>query len=81
MIAPPQPDCLCEGGHCITCSDEAVPMTVLRIDEHRALALCVDDEGARHTVETALVQPATVDEQLLVHAGVAIASLRREVAA
>jgi len=56
-------------------------MTVVRIDEPRALALCADDDGARHTVETALVGQATVGEQLLVHAGVAIASLRGEVAA
>ena len=56
-------------------------MTVVRIDEARTLALCADADGARHTVETALVEPATVGEQLLVHAGVAIASLGCEVAA
>ena len=30
------------GTHCITCSDEGVPMRVLRIDERRDLALCED---------------------------------------
>jgi hydrogenase maturation factor len=61
-------------GHCITCSDDAEPMTVVRIDEHRGLALCADAAGARHTVEIALVEPIATGEQVLVHAGVAIAS-------
>ena len=56
-------------------------MTVVRLDERRGLALCADAEGAHHTVETALVGPVAPGEQLLVHAGVAIASLSREVAA
>jgi hydrogenase maturation factor len=56
-------------------------MTVVRIDEQRGLALCADAAGARHTVETALVEQAAIGERLLVHAGVAIASLRCEVAA
>jgi hydrogenase maturation factor len=81
MSAPPLDSSSCAVGHCITCSDEGVPMTVVRTDELRALALCADDEGGRHTVETALVEQANVGEQLLVHAGVAIASLPREVAA
>jgi hydrogenase maturation factor len=56
-------------------------MTVVRTDERRGLALCANPEGAHHTVETALVGPAAAGEQLLVHAGVAIASLSREVVA
>ena len=50
-------------------------MTVVRTDERRGLALCADGEGARHTVETALVEPLTAGRVVLVHAGVAIASL------
>jgi hydrogenase maturation factor len=57
--------------HCVTCGDDADPMRVLRIDEARGLALCVDDDGERHTVEIALVD-ATVGCELLVHAGVAL---------
>jgi hydrogenase maturation factor len=56
-------------------------MTVVLLDEHRSLALCADAHGERHTVETALLEQAAVGERLLVHAGVAIASLAREVAA
>lgn len=53
-------------------------MTILEIDERRVLALCVDAEGARHTVETALVEPVAAGETLLVHAAVAIAALTEE---
>ena len=81
MISEASSGSPCAGGHCITCSDEGVPMTIVLLDEHRALALCADADGERHTVETALLEKAAVGEQLLVHAGVAIASLAREVAA
>ncbi len=63
----------CDDDHCITCGDVAEPMTVLRIDHDRELALCSDSDGARHTVEIALVHPVAVDDELLVHAGTAIA--------
>ncbi len=62
-------------GHCVTCGDDGVPMTVLDVDERRGLALCADAEGARATVETALVEPVVPHQRVLVHAGVAIASL------
>ena len=61
------------GEHCITCSDEGVPMVVLRIDEPCGLALCVDGDGVRHTVESALIERLAIGDGLLVHAGVAIA--------
>ena len=50
-------------------------MIVLRTDAQRGLALCVDGDGVRHTVETALIEPLAVGDALLVHAGVAIAGL------
>ncbi len=56
-------------------------MTVVRLDERRGLALCADEEGTRHTVETALVEPLAAGRVVLVHAGVAIAALPEEVAA
>ena len=56
-------------------------MTVVRVNELRRLALCADGEGARHTVETALVEPLTAGRMVLVHAGVAIAALPDGVAA
>ena len=59
--------------HCITCSDDGVPMTVVRVDAERMLALCEDDDGRRSSVEIALVEPVTPGQLLLVHAGTAIA--------
>ncbi len=50
-------------------------MTVVRIDEARGLAVCVDGSGAEADVETALVERVAVGDALLVHAGVAIAAL------
>jgi hydrogenase maturation factor len=58
---------------CITCGDVAEPMRVLRIDGDRELALCSDQAGGHHTVEIALVGPVEIDDELLVHAGTAIA--------
>ncbi len=62
--------------HCITCSDDGDPMTIIRVDRERGLALCSsDDGGLRATVETALVDPVVAGQRLLVHAGTAIARL------
>ena len=63
----------CSDGHCITCSDEAIEMSVLTVDAERELALCVTGEGERETIEIALVAPVWPSERLLVHAGTAIA--------
>jgi|tagenome__1003787_1003787.scaffolds.fasta_scaffold20839703_2 hydrogenase maturation factor len=62
----------CGEGHCITCSDEGVPMHVVAVDDDRGLALCQDAEGARQTVEIALVGPVAPADVLLVHAGTAL---------
>ena len=59
--------------HCTTCGDEAVAMRVRRVDGGRGLALCEDAAGRRASVETALVEPVAVGDELLVHAGTAIA--------
>jgi hydrogenase maturation factor len=63
------------GDHCITCSDEGIPMLVERIDEGRGLALCAAPDGSKSTVEIALVDPVVPGDRLLVHAGVALAGL------
>ena len=65
----------CGEEHCITCGDDGDPMVVLRVDDQRGLALCGDQEGARQTVEIALVEPVAPGDRLLVHAGTAIARL------
>jgi hydrogenase maturation factor len=56
-------------------------MTVVRVDADRGLALCHGEDGARATVETALVDPVTPGDRLLVHAGTAIVRLGQEQAA
>ena len=58
---------------CITCGDVAEPMTVLSVDSERELALCSDAAGDHRTVEIALVLPVGSGDELLVHAGTAIA--------
>ena len=63
----------CGSEHCITCGDDGIPMTVARIDSERGLALCAGEDGTRHTVEIALVEPVSIGDTLLVHAGTAIA--------
>ena len=64
-----------ELGHCITCGDDGIPMTVMLVDEDRGLALCEDEAGARSSVETALVAPVAPGDSLLVHAGTALVRL------
>ena len=72
---PPRCD---DSSHCITCGDVAIPLTVVRLDEGRGLALCADDEGKSETVEIDLVAPVAPGDRLLVHAGTAIARLTEE---
>ncbi len=63
---------------CITCGDVALPLTVVRLDEARGLALCADDDANCETVEIALVAPVGPGDRVLVHAGTAIALLSTE---
>jgi hydrogenase maturation factor len=73
-VEPPSaPSCGAE--HCITCGDDGIPMTVLKVDRERGLALCSNERDERSTVETALVEPVRIGDRLLVHAGTAIASI------
>ena len=51
-------------------------MSVVAIDGARGIALCIDDAGARHSVEVALVAPVALGGSVLVHAGVALALLQ-----
>jgi hydrogenase maturation factor len=67
---------VCDEHHCTTCADDGAPMTVVRLDPARGLALCTDEHGSRSTVEIALVEPVEPGARLLVHAGTAIARLK-----
>ena len=57
---------------CITCGDEAIPLKVLELDG-TGLAVCEDEQGRRETVQVELVAPVEPGDQILVHAGTAIA--------
>jgi hydrogenase maturation factor len=63
----------CQDDHCITCGDVAQRMTVLQVDSERALALCEGERGEHSTVEILLVGPVQPGDEVLVHAGTAIA--------
>jgi hydrogenase assembly chaperone HypC/HupF len=71
----------CGSDHCITCGDDGIPMTVVRVDAPKGLAVCADDTGAEATVEISLVAPVDQGDRVLVHAGVAIAPLEASEAA
>ncbi len=60
--------------HCITCSDEALPATVVRVDREAGLAVVIVDGGTAE-VDVTLVDEVAPGHVLLVHGGVAIAHL------
>lgn len=62
----------CDSTHCMTCSDEAIPMRVVRADAG-GLAICLADDGGRVEVMTDLVGGVSWGQVVLVHAGVALA--------
>ena len=57
----------CDEHHCVTCSDEAVSMRVTEV-RGDGIAVCGDAE-----VLTALIGEVEPGDELLVHAGAAIA--------
>lgn len=58
-------------GHCVTCSDEALPAKVLRVDQETGLAL-VTVQDAMEEIDITLVEGVVSGDVLLVHGGVAI---------
>ncbi len=64
-------------GHCITCSDEALPGRVVQVDEIAGLAV-VAIGGSTCEVDITLVDAVQPGQLLLVHGGVAISTLEEE---
>lgn len=62
-------------GHCITCSDEGVPLRVRAIFPAVGTALCEDAVGSGTEVLTGLIEDLRPGEVVLVHAGAALAKL------
>jgi hydrogenase maturation factor len=73
------PQCLPEIG-CVTCGDEGVAMWVIEFDGSGGLALCADADGTQSEVDLGLVAGVAPGDELLVHAGVALARLEPEAA-
>ena len=69
---PPVPPAPCEGPVCITCSDQAVRVTVVALNPDGTAR--VDTGAGEEEVSVALVD-AAVGDVVLVHAGEAIAAL------
>jgi len=57
---------------CITCSDEGLPMRVMELPRADGIAICADEAGANHEVAVDLLEPLSIGDEVLVHAGVAI---------
>ena len=60
------------GTTCITCGDVAVWMRVVAVDAVGLLASCDDPGGCASEIQTELVGPVAVGDEVLVHAGVAL---------
>ncbi len=75
LVSAPR-DCVASptGGQCITCSDVALPATVLRIDQASGLAMVTIEETTEE-IDITLVDTVAPGDVVLVHGGVAIALL------
>ncbi|MEA2298540.1 MAG: hydrogenase expression/formation protein HypC [Solirubrobacteraceae bacterium] len=62
---------------CITCSDEGLPMRVVSLADETGQAVCVDESGADQSVAVDLLESVAIGDDILVHAGVAIAHMGR----
>ena len=62
-------------GHCITCSDEARPARVVRVDERIGLALVEMEDAQELEVDITLVEDVEPGDWLLIYGGVAIGLL------
>jgi hydrogenase maturation factor len=59
-------------GHCITCSDEALQVRVLHVDQENGLAQVTINDTSEE-IDITLVESVAPGDVLLVHGGVAIA--------
>ena len=67
----------CVAEHCITCSDEGLPLRIVALDGD-GLATCRDEaapDAPSATVDIQLVGDVAPGDLVLVHAGVALALL------
>ena len=62
--------------HCLTCSDEIIPVRVIRIDQDTGLAL-VEVSNQVEEIDITLVEDISLGDLLLAHGGVAIGRLEQ----
>lgn len=62
--------------HCLTCSDEIIPVRVIRIDQDTGLAL-VEVSNQIEEIDITLVEDISLGDLLLAHGGVAIGRLEQ----
>ena len=70
---------VCVAEHCITCSDEGLPLRIVALDGD-GLATCRDEaapDAPSATVDIQLVGDVAPGDLVLAHAGVALALLER----
>jgi hydrogenase maturation factor len=64
-------------GHCISCSDQALPATILSVDHETGVAVAIVN-NMQEEVDVTLVGNVTPGDVLLVHGGVAISAYESE---
>lgn len=69
--------CSAKDGHCITCSDEAVPVQIVRLDAASGLAMVirVDEPEIQEEIDISLLERVAPGDMVLAHGGVAIGCL------
>ncbi len=67
-------------GHCVTCSDEALPFQIVHVDEQAGIASVDVGEGREEEIDITLVEQVKTGDIVLVHGGVAIALVEPQMA-
>jgi hydrogenase maturation factor len=61
-------------GHCLTCSDEAMPVVVTTVDPTTMFAVVLVDDIPTE-IDISLIDPVVPGDTILVHGGTALARL------
>jgi hydrogenase assembly chaperone HypC/HupF len=78
FVHPQRPLCQIDTDHhCLTCSDEAIPVRVVSVEPASGTAL-VEVSGQIEEIDVMLVEDVAPGDLLLAHGGVAIARLEDE---
>lgn len=62
-------------GRCVTCSDEALPVRVLAVDDSGWTAAVEEIGGSQREIDISLLDDVAPGQTLLVHGGVALGVL------